>query len=105
VKVQHTNSVSNSMMNSYLEQRMDVKERKEFESILSVDESALKLFNEKKAIHEFFLDLIPDEKLTKKARYLLEEEIKDINESLLKEYPKTLGGKLYAFLTKTVIEF
>lgn len=93
------------MINSYLDQRMDVRERKDFESAISGDDQALKLFNEKKAIHEFFIDLIPEGRATKKARYLLEEEIKDINESLLKEKPKTLGEKVYSFLTKTVIEF
>ncbi len=103
--MQHTKLISSAMINSYLDQRMDVKERKEFESALASDEAALKVFNEKKSIHEFFLDLVPDEKLSKKARYLLEEEIKDINESLLVEKPKTLAQKTYAFLTKTVIEF
>lgn len=101
----HTKSITTSMINSYLEQRMDVRERKDFESMISTDQKALSLFNEKKSIHEFYLDLIPNEKLTKKGKYLLEEEIKDINESLIVAPPKTLIGKIYSFLTTPVIEF
>jgi len=104
--MEHTKQkISTSQINAYLDERLNASDRKIFESDLSECEKSRKVFAQRKAHHEFILDLIPTPKLSRKAESLLLREIEDINLSILDTEPDTLIKKAYKFLTKPVIEF
>jgi hypothetical protein len=92
-------------MNAYLDERMNAKDKRDFEGLLSDCSETREIFKKKKAHLDFILDLIPNESLSSKGQSKLEREFSDVNESLLTVKPATLTKKIYHFLTKPVIEF
>jgi hypothetical protein len=101
--VLHTSK--SSQVNAYLDQRMNAREKKLFEAVLSECPETSLILKKKQAHLEFITDLIPNEKLSTKAQQTLVREFSDINKSLLARKEETIPRKIYHLLTKPIIEF
>ncbi len=97
--------VSTALINAYLDNRLTIPEKKDFEAALSSNTALQQMLLIKRDEKEFILALIPHVKLPNDIKASLQSEIRDVNKSILKEETPSLFSKVKSLLDTTIVEF
>lgn len=103
--MEHTNPVSQTQINQYLDKRLTAPEVVEFEKKIKTCEVSKNIFEKTLREKEFLGDLIPEPKLTAHSQELLSKDLKDITGALLNENSVNPVKKIIKFLNKPILEF
>ena len=97
--------VSSALVNAYLDNRLSMIERRDFETTVNTNSALKNELLRKRDEKEFILSLIPNKKLSAEVKSSMKIELRDINNSIIPETETSLIRKITGFFDKTIIEF